>query len=38
MSDSEEQEEVEIIPMPKFRMRFTDMDTLLVEKAVRRKW
>lgn len=36
MSDSEE-EPVEIIPMPKHRIRFSDMPNNLIEKAVRSK-
>ena len=37
MSDSEEVSEVEVIPMPKNRIRFTDMPGPLQEKAIRRK-
>ena len=37
MSDSEE-EPVEIIPMPKHRIRFSDMPNTLIEKAVRSKF
>jgi len=36
MSDSEV-EEVEIIPVPKNRIRFSDMPANLIEKAVRSK-
>lgn len=36
MSDSEEHE-VEIVAMPKNRVRFSDMPTNLQEKAIRRK-
>ena len=36
MSDSEEQE-VEIVAMPKNRVRFSDMPANLQEKAIRRK-
>ena len=32
MSDSEEEKE---IPMPKHRIRFTDMESKVVEKAIR---
>jgi len=35
MSDSEE--EVKIVPMPRYRIRFTDMPVNLQEKAIRGK-
>jgi hypothetical protein len=37
MSDSEEHSVEEIIPMPKNRVRFTDMPLDLQEKAIRSK-
>ena len=36
MSDSEQ--EVVIAPMPRYRIRFTDMPVNLQEKAIRRKF
>ena len=37
MSDSENEEKV-VIPMPKHRVKFTDMPAALQEKAIRSKW
>jgi len=36
MSDSEE--EVVVVPMPRYRIRFTDMPVNLQEKAIRRRY
>ena len=35
-SDEDENEAVEVIPMPRNRIRFTDMPDALQEKAIRR--
>ena len=32
---SEEEEEVEQVPLPPHRIRFTDMEWILVDKAIR---
>ena len=37
MSDSEAESVVEVIPLPKNRIRFTDMPSNLQDKAIRRK-
>jgi hypothetical protein len=37
MSDSEDHTEQEEIPMPKYRVRFTDMPLNIVENVVRSK-
>jgi hypothetical protein len=36
-SDEEDIEKVEVIPMPRHRVRFTDMPQAFAEKAIRRK-
>ena len=38
MSDSEEQEQVVVEPMPENKVRFTDFPAPLVEKVIRRKY